>query len=98
MSGARRPRAAGGELGETGAMDILYIAVSGRADPVRAGIPFHLAANGSAEVGQAAEIVLAGDATDILLEGVIDALEPLGMPPLRELVATTVEKGIAVHV
>ena len=85
-------------MGKTGAMDILYIAASGQGDPVRAGIPFHLAANGSAEVGQSAEIILAGDATDILLEGVIDLLEPLGMPPLRELVAKTVEKGIAVHV
>lgn len=79
-------------------MDILYIGASGRADPVRAGLPFHLAANGSAEVGQTAAIVLAGDATDLLLEGVVDSLEPLGMPTMRELVAKTVAKGIAVHV
>ena len=78
-------------------MDILYIAASGRGDPVRAGIPFHLAANGSAELGQSAEIVLAGDATDLLLAGVVDSLEPLGMPPLRELVATALDRGIAVH-
>ena len=79
-------------------MDLLIIAASGRADPVRAGLPFHLAANGSAEAGQSAEIVLAGDATDLVLEGVVDALEPLGMPTLRELVDKTVAKGIAVHV
>lgn len=79
-------------------MDIVYIAASGRGDPVRAGLPFHLATNGSAEVGHAAQIVLAGDAADLLLDGVIDALEPLGMPPLRDLVAKAVDRGIAVHV
>ncbi len=29
-------------------MSVLYIAATGRADPVRAALPFHLAVNGSA--------------------------------------------------
>lgn len=79
-------------------MNVLYIAASGRDDPVRAAVPYHLAANGSAEVGQTAAIVLAGDATDILFGDAIDTLEPLGLPPLRDLVAKAVDQGIPFHV
>lgn len=79
-------------------MNVLYVGASGRSDPVRAALPFHLAANGSAEIGQVAQIVLAGDATDLLVGDAIATLEPLGMPPLRDLAAKVVDKGIAVHV
>ena len=79
-------------------MKILYIGASGRADPVRASLPFHIAVNGSAEAGQEAEVVLAGDATDLLLDGTIGTLVPLGLPPLRDLVAKARDRGVAVHV
>ena len=32
-------------------MRVLYLTLTGPADPTRASLPFHLAANGSAEVG-----------------------------------------------
>jgi len=79
-------------------MNVLYVAASGKADPVRAALPLHLAANGSAAVGQSAEIVLAGDATDLLTGDTLDTLEPLGTPPMRELAAKVLAAGITVHV
>ena len=79
-------------------MDILYIGSSGRADPVKAALPFHIAVNGSLERGDAPRIVLAGDATDLLLEDAVQTLEPLGLPPLKELVAKAVDHGVPVYV
>jgi hypothetical protein len=38
-------------------MDVLYIASSGPSDPTRASIPFHLAVNGSIEIGHQVGIV-----------------------------------------
>lgn len=79
-------------------MRVLYIAASGRTDPVRAALPYHLAVNGSAEAGQDVELVLAGDATDLIVDGMIDELEPLGLPPLRDLAAKLRVKAVPVHV
>ncbi len=79
-------------------MKILYIGASGRIDPVRAALPFHLAVNGSAAAGQEAEVVLAGDATDLLLDATLETLEPLGLEPLRDLVAKCRDRGVPIHV
>ena len=79
-------------------MDVLYLGASGRADPVRAALPFHIAVNGSAAVGHRAAIVLAGDATDLLVGDTVDELEPVGLPPLRDLVAKVVAEEVDVHV
>jgi hypothetical protein len=49
-------------------MKILYLATSGAGDPTRS-LSLHIAANGSVEVGQECALVLAGDATELDLEG-----------------------------
>jgi predicted peroxiredoxin len=77
---------------------ILYLSATGPADPTRASIPFHLAANGAVEVGHEAEIVLAGDATELVKAGVADGVRGVGIPPLADLLAKTVQKGIPIHV
>ena len=46
-------------------MRILYLSTAGSADPTRASIPLHIAANGSIEAGQECAVVLAGDATEL---------------------------------
>lgn len=79
-------------------MRILYLASSGSTDPTRASLPFHLAVNGSAQVGDEAGIVLAGDATEFLQADVVNATEGLGLPPLRELFAKAREGGVPVYV
>ncbi len=79
-------------------MEILYISSSGSSDPTRASIPWHLAVNGSIESNQTARLVLVGDAAEMLRAEVRDAIEGVGLPPLRDLVAKAVERSVAVHV
>jgi predicted peroxiredoxin len=79
-------------------MEILYLATSGSSDPTRASIPVHLAVNGSAEVGQSASIVLAGDATELVLASTRESLEGVGVPPARELFAKVRQHEVPVFV
>ncbi len=79
-------------------MKILYMATSGSSDPTRASIPLHLAVNGSLEVGQSVGIVLAGDATELLSAQIRDAMEGVGIPPARELLAKARQHEVTVYV
>lgn len=79
-------------------MRILYLATSGAADPTRASMPIHLAVNGSIEVGHDVEIVLAGDATELLSASARDALESIGLPPARDLFAKARQHEVPVYV
>ena len=79
-------------------MRILYVAASGSSDATRASIPLHLAVNGSVEAGQSAEILLAGDATELLSAETRETLEGLGLPPVRELLAKAREHEVPVYV
>jgi predicted peroxiredoxin len=77
---------------------ITYFASAGTADPTRASIPLHLAANGSIEVGQETEIILGGDAAELLLADNAETLEGVGVPPLRDLLAKLRDHAIPVYV
>jgi len=79
-------------------MKIVYFASAGTADPTRASIPLHLAANGSVEVGQETSIILGGDAAELLLENHAEVLEGLGVPPMRDLLAKLRDHAIPVYV
>ena len=79
-------------------MEILYLSTNGSADATKASIPWHLAVNGSVEVGQSARIVLAGDSAEFVKADVREALEGIGVPPLRELVAKAKANGVPIHV
>ncbi len=79
-------------------MKIAYFASAGTADPTRASIPLHLAANGSVEIGQETAIILGGDAAELLLENHAELLEGLGVPPLRDLLAKLRDHAIPVYV
>jgi predicted peroxiredoxin len=79
-------------------VEILYISTNGSADATKASIPWHFVVNGSIEVGQTARIVLAGDASEIVKADVRAALEGVGVPPLRDLVAKAKANGVPIHV
>ena len=79
-------------------MKITYVASAGTADPTKASIPLHLAANGSVEVGQETSIVLAGDAAELLLADNAETLEGVGVPPARELLAKLRDHAVPVFV
>jgi predicted peroxiredoxin len=77
---------------------VAYFASAGTADPTRASIPLHLAANGSLEVGQDVSVILGGDAAELLLDDTAERLEGVGVPPLRELLAKLREHDVPVYV
>ena len=79
-------------------MKLLYIVTKGTDDPTLASVPFHIAANGSIEIGQEVSIALAGDATDLVLGDNAQNVEGLGVPPLRDLLLKLKEHEIPVYV
>jgi predicted peroxiredoxin len=79
-------------------MKVLYVAATGASDPTTASIPFHIAANGSVEVGQETAVVLAGNGAEIVVGDTIETLEGIGIPPLRELVAKLRDNSVPVYV
>jgi predicted peroxiredoxin len=79
-------------------MRLLYIVTKGMGDPTLASVPLHIAANGSLEVGQEVSVVLAGDATELVIEGNLQRLEGIGVPPARELLSKLKEHEVPVYV
>ena len=79
-------------------MKISYLCTRGASDPTGASVPFHLAVNGSAAIGQEVGIILGGDAADLLTGDHLDTLQGLGLPPMSELVAKIREHQIPVYV
>lgn len=77
---------------------LLILASAGAADPSRASIPFHVAANGAAASGKRCGIVLAGDSTELLRPQVAASVRGLGLPPLADLLQACAEKEIPLYV
>jgi len=50
------------------------------------------------EVGDETAVVLVGDATELLAEEVLNALEGVGVPSARDLVSKLLEHAVPVHV
>jgi predicted peroxiredoxin len=76
---------------------ILYLGTSGSDDPTRAGFP-SLGALGARDAGHDAEIFLAGEATYLMKKTLADAVLPVAMPPLRELIDEVVAQRVPVFV
>ena len=79
-------------------MKILYLATAGAADPTRASLPLHIAANGSVDQGQECTVVLVGDGTELVAREKAERLEGVGIPPTRELLQKLVDNQIPVYV
>jgi len=79
-------------------MRILYLATAGAADPTRASIPIHIAANGSVAEGQECAVVLAGDATELVSREKAEQVEGVGVPPARELLQKLLDNQVPVFV
>ena len=77
---------------------LVYVGTHGPDDPTKACMPFHLAVNGAAEAGIEAEINLAGDAAVLIQDDYVNTLVPLGLPPLKDLMAKAQNKGVHVFV
>ncbi len=79
-------------------MRLLYIVSKGISDPTLASVPLHIAANGSLEVGQEVSVVLAGDATDLVIGDNAQQVEGVGVPPMRELLGKLKDHQVPVYV
>ena len=77
---------------------MLYIVTKGTDDATLASVPLHIAANGSLEVGQEVSVVLAGDATDLVVNDNAQRVEGVGVPPMRDLMGKLREHEVPVYV
>jgi predicted peroxiredoxin len=76
---------------------LLFMGVHGSADPTNAAMPF-IMANGAAQAGHEAQIVLANEAVDLMSTVVADNLMPFGWPPFKEILAETVANQVRIHI
>lgn len=77
---------------------LLYVATHGPDDPTKACMPIHLAVNGAAEAGIDVEINLAGDAALLIQDTYVTTLQPLGFPPLAELMEKARARGVPIFI
>jgi predicted peroxiredoxin len=79
-------------------MKFIYWVTTGTSDATKASIPLHLAANGSLEVGHDTEIIIAGDAAEIVIGDNANTMEGVGIPPVRELLEKLKAAGVPVYI
>ena len=79
-------------------MRFLYIVTKGVNDATLASVPLHIAANGSLEIGQEVSVVLAGDATELVVGDNAKTMEGVGVPPVRELLSKLQDHRVPVYV
>jgi predicted peroxiredoxin len=77
---------------------LVYLATHGPDDPTKACLPLHLAVNGAAEAGIEAVVGLAGDAAVLIQDDYLNAVVPIGLSPLKELMAKAKEKNVRILV
>ena len=78
-------------------MKVLIKSAWGSDDSTKATFPF-LHANAFAEAGHEVDIFLLGEAVSLMRTSLADAMVPVGWPPLREVLARTIELGVKIHV
>jgi predicted peroxiredoxin len=76
---------------------ILYFGSSGSENPTKAVFPFILA-NGAVDAGHEAEISIFGDAVVLLRDVVANSVVPVGWPPLKDIMATTIRNKVPIYV
>ncbi|MFZ5448219.1 MAG: hypothetical protein ACOZFS_06235 [Thermodesulfobacteriota bacterium] len=76
---------------------ILFHVMVGSENPTRACFPF-LQALANQERGDEVHISLAGEAVVLIRDAVIDAVVPVGWPPLKETFQKVKAQGIPIYV
>lgn len=76
---------------------ILVKSAWGSDDPTKSAFPF-LHANALAKAGHEVQIFLLGEATPLMHDGLMQAIHPVGWPPLAETFQETLSLGIHIHV
>lgn len=76
---------------------ILSVSTYGSDDPTRATLPF-VAAMGAVTAGHRPQIMLAGEATYLMKDFVVEQIHGVGWPPLKELLLPIVGHGVPLYV
>ena len=76
---------------------ILYIGTFGSDDPTRATMPI-LGASGALDRGHEPSILVMGEAVLLMKDGVVDALQGVGFPPLRQIMDKVLDHGVPIYV
>jgi predicted peroxiredoxin len=76
---------------------ILIKSAWGSDDPTQAAFPF-THANALAQAGHQVQIFLLGEATTLMRSVLLEAIHPVGWPPLSETFQQTLALGVRIHV
>ncbi len=76
---------------------ILYMGSNGSENPTKSVFPFVLA-NGAVDAGHQAEISIFGDAVVLMKDVVANNVVPMGWPPLKDILATTIRNKVPIYV
>ena len=76
---------------------LLYVGTFGTDDPTRATMPF-IAASGALDRGHEPMIVLMGESVYLLKDGVVDAVQGVGFPPLKQIMNKMIEHKVPFYV
>ena len=76
---------------------LLFVGTHSSDDPTRASMPF-IGANGATEAGHEPTVALLIDATLLMKDVIADSISPVGFPPLKEIMATTIANKTPIHV
>ena len=76
---------------------IMNFRTNGSENPTKAVLPF-LSANGAVEAGHEPAITLFGDAVVLMKDSVANAVVPVGWPPLKDILATTIANNTPIYV
>ena len=78
-------------------VQILFVGTHATEDPNRATFPF-LMARGAVENSDQPELLLMGEATNLLRPGVLESVVAAGPPPLREIYPDVAAAGVPLWV
>ena len=78
-------------------MKVLIKSAWGSDESTKAAFPF-LHANAFAEAGHDVDVFLLGEAVSLMRTSLSDAVVPVAWPPLREVLARTIELKVRIHV
>ena len=73
------------------------VSPNGSDDPRKATWPCRLA-DGALQAGHEAAIILLGDAVVVMNDAVVDSIQGVGLPPLKDLVAKAIENKVPIYV
>jgi predicted peroxiredoxin len=76
---------------------LLYVGTYGSDDPTRATIPI-LGSTGALDKGHEPSVFLIGEAVMLMKDGIVDTLQGVGFPPLRQLMLQVISSGVPIYI